>query len=84
MQFFLVNDRLYYSSSDESESNLKALKYIPLDRISVRPLPHEYLPDIGICLVDDRQVEGCKNVFSVTAGLHTYFFSAETKNEVLA
>lgn len=42
MQFYLVEDRLYYSADANREQPVEGTKtrYICLDRIPVRPLPH--------------------------------------------
>jgi hypothetical protein len=58
-QFYVSEDRLYYSA-DEKQAALR-VRYISLDRVPVRPLPHSRtprkglvstMPDIGIALVD--------------------------------
>lgn len=62
--------------------DLDRWKYIPIDRIPVRPLPHKYSPKVGVCLVEDRQVKGARHVFSISLRARTYFLSAETQSEV--
>lgn len=58
VQFYISEDRLYYTGD---EKNATRARYICLDRVPVRPLPHSRVPrkgwvgtvpDIGIALVD--------------------------------
>jgi hypothetical protein len=59
-QFYISEDRLYYTAN---EKNATRVRYICLDRVPVRPLPHSRtprkglvgtVPDIGIALVDPQ------------------------------
>lgn len=44
LQFYLEGDRLYYRADIEREEPIPGVKtrYIALDRVPVRPLPHRY------------------------------------------
>lgn len=46
--FYLMEDRLCYT---EDEDTLGPIKYLPLDRIPVRPYPRGYKPDIGVSIL---------------------------------
>ncbi|WIA17082.1 hypothetical protein OEZ85_013981 [Tetradesmus obliquus] len=86
------------SSTSSSSAALAAghVKYIPLDRISVRPLPHRQHaldpmhrshPDVGVAIIDARVLTGqpanspTRTVFSLVAGSHTHYLAADTLRE---
>ncbi|KAG2432966.1 hypothetical protein HXX76_008694 [Chlamydomonas incerta] len=61
--FYISEDRLYYTAN---EKNATRVRYICLDRVPVRPLPHSRtprkglvatVPDIGIALVDPHNMK---------------------------
>ena len=61
------------------------VKYIPIDRIPVRPTPRGLIVGTGITIVSDSQIvrsgpiEGKSGVvFAVVAGAHTHFWAAPT------
>ena len=67
MQFFIAEDRLYYTADPSQERTNGKTRYISLDRVPVRPLPHRRrrfdpstmtTPDIGVSLVDTRCDQG--------------------------
>ena len=89
LQFYLLDDRLCYYAGGGDEGDIH---YLPLDRIPVRALPRGYDPQIGVTLIDDRQVDvpmtltlgqrrkqGC--LFSIQCGSHTYYLAARTSAE---
>ena len=51
LQFYLAGDRLCYEDTPSASAEIK---YIPLDRIPMRALPHGYRPSLGVTLIDDR------------------------------
>lgn len=53
LQFYLLDDRLCYT---EEPGKIEDVRYIPLDRIPVRALPRGYGPQIGVTVIEDRQV----------------------------
>jgi len=72
------------------------MRYIPLDRIPVRPLPHRQHaldpfershPDVGVALIDNRVLTGQpttgprRAVFSIVAGAHTHYLAADSLTE---
>lgn len=88
-QFYLLNDRLCYTTPPSCPTAPTRVRYWPLDRIPVRPLPRGYAPAPGIAAVRDRQVEqrgpffgrhcwgrGC--VFSLQCGRETHYLAAPT------
>lgn len=75
--FYLVDDRLCYTCTP---SPRQMVRYLPLDRIPVRPLPRHYGPRIGVSKVSSSQVlrrpQG--SVFAVHCGRRTHFMAAES------
>lgn len=53
LQFYLLDDRLCYT---DEPGKVEDVRYIPLDRIPVRALPRGYGPQIGVNVIEDRQV----------------------------
>jgi hypothetical protein len=51
--FYLMEDRLCYT---ENEDTLGPIKYLPLDRIPVRPYPRGYKPDIGVSILSGNML----------------------------
>ena len=93
-QVWLLQDRLCYGPVSGSGNNID---YIPLDRITVRPLPRGYKPRIGVARVDDslvslldhskgdaapEQTEG--GVFSVQCGRKTVYWAADNSHDAKA
>ncbi|KAK9811699.1 hypothetical protein WJX72_008565 [[Myrmecia] bisecta] len=80
---WLTSDRLCFTSSQPGTSD--RAHYIPLDRVPVRALPRGYGPQIGVHLVEDRQVAAVSKrracTFSIQCGGHTHFFAADTACE---
>ncbi|DBA69854.1 TPA: hypothetical protein ACH3X2_012566 [Trebouxia sp. C0005] len=86
--FYLLDDRLCYT---DEPGTVEDVRYIPLDRIPVRALPRGYGPQIGVTVIEDRQIDkpelpaqsakkrAC--VFSVQCGTHTHFMAASTAAE---
>ena len=76
-QFYLLDDRLCYTNNPSSN---ESVKYLPLDRIPVRPLPRHYGPRIGVSristLQNPRRPVG--SVFGVHCGRRTHFMAAES------
>ena len=58
LQFYLLDDRLCYT---DEPGKVEDVRYIPLDRIPVRALPRGYGPQIGVTVLEDRQVVACSN-----------------------
>ena len=56
LQFYLLDDRLCYT---DEPGKVEDVRYIPLDRIPVRALPRGYGPQIGVTVIEDRQVVEC-------------------------
>lgn len=63
LQFYLHGDRLYYKTDEKMERIEGKVRYIPMDRVPVRPLPHRRkhidpgtmtTPEIGVAVVDNR------------------------------
>lgn len=64
LQFYLVDDRLYYSQDANKDQPVTSkTRYIVVDRVPVRPLPHRRkrvdpttmtTPDVGISMVHPR------------------------------
>lgn len=46
LQFFIAEDRLYYTADPEQERTTAKTRYIPLDRMPVRPLPHRWVAPV--------------------------------------
>lgn len=93
-QVWLLQDRLCYGPVSGSGNDIH---YIPLDRITVRPLPRGYKPRIGVASVDHslvsllshfkddaatEQTEG--RVFSVQYGLNTVYWAADNSHDAKA
>lgn len=76
-QFYLLDDRLCYT---HTPSTSQIVRYLPLDRIPVRPLPRHYGPRIGVSKVSSSQVlrRSQGSVFAVHCGRHTHFMAAES------
>ncbi|KAI8463909.1 MAG: Lipase/lipooxygenase [Monoraphidium minutum] len=81
------------SSSGGGGGGGGCVRYLPLDRIPVRPLPHRQHaldprgrghPDIGVAIIDARILTGGaaegagRSVLSVVVGSHTHYLAAET------
>lgn len=77
LQVYLLDDRLCYTNNPSSS---ESVKYLPLDRIPVRPLPRHYGPQIGVSRISSLQIprrpDGC--VFGVHCGRRTHFMAAES------
>lgn len=77
VQFYLLQDRLCYAKVSHTSQDAH---YIPLDRVTVRPLPRGYAVRIGISSIDSRQkpgrAPGC--IFSMQCGMRTHFMAADT------
>ncbi|KAL3141352.1 hypothetical protein ABBQ32_004935 [Trebouxia sp. C0010 RCD-2024] len=88
LQFYLLDDRLCYT---DEPGKVEDVRYIPLDRIPVRALPRGYGPQIGVTVIEDRQIDRTELppqsskkracVFSVQCGTHTHFMAAGTAAE---
>lgn len=91
VQVWLLQDRLCYTSDYGTQANVH---YIPLGRITVRPLPKGYKPRIGVQHVDaslialpearagnalPQQPQG--RLFSVQYGSRTVYWAADTSRE---
>ncbi|CAL8467001.1 g6537 [Coccomyxa elongata] len=76
-QFYLVDDRLCYT---HTPSKSQIVRYLPLDRIPVRPLPRHYGPRIGVSKVSSSQLlrRPQSSVFAVHCGRRTHFMAAES------
>jgi hypothetical protein len=79
---FLTADRLYYSPREsaatgavKNETSPVTCRYLPLDRLPVRPRPRGYDPQPGVARVDARQV-GAAGVFAVACGGTSHLFAA--------
>lgn len=96
LQFFIADDRLYFTADPANERTSGRTRYICLDRVPVRPLPHRRrhfdpttmtTPDIGVSIVDTRVLAhlGVKlkpnTCFGIVSGAHTYFLAADTPEE---
>ncbi|BDA40689.1 probable lipoxygenase homology domain-containing protein 1 at C-terminar half [Coccomyxa sp. Obi] len=77
--FYLLDDRLCYTYI-YTPSPSQVVRYLPLDRIPVRPLPRHYGPRIGVSKVRSSQVlrrpQG--SVFAVHCGRRTHFMATES------
>lgn len=94
MQVWLLQDRLCFAPLPISGDTTS---YIPLDRITVRPLPKGYRPNIGVALNDEPPVtlsgrhadhaaakKTRASVFSVQYGLKTAYWAAANAQEAKA
>ncbi|CAG9467560.1 unnamed protein product [Pedinophyceae sp. YPF-701] len=87
--FFLLPDRLCYAREPDPPPGSR-LKYLPLDKFPIRPLPRQYKPQPAVTLLERRLVPGAwelhptKAAFSLTCGVHTYFLMAESDAEAQA
>ena len=77
LQFYLLDDRLCYTHAPSSG---QVVRYLPLDRIPVRPLPRHYGPHISVSKISSSQVlrrpQG--SVIAVHCGRRTHFMAAES------
>jgi hypothetical protein len=84
---FLTAERLYYSSRESAATgaakNEVACRYLPLDRLPVRPRPRGYDPQPGVTRVDARQV-GAAGAFAVACGGTSHLFAAPGAAEAVA
>ena len=84
------------ASGGSGRAQGSTVHYIPLDRISLRPLPHRAHaadpvarshPDIGVAVIASRlltaQAAGSptRAVISIAAGSHTHYLAAESDDE---
>ena len=77
-QVFLLDDRLCYADGPGAAPDAR---YLPLDRVPVRPLPRGYGPRAGVTLLDARQAPrraraDVGGAFSVQCGRHTHLLAA--------
>ena len=90
-QVWLLQDRLCYVPITSAG---KSIQYIPLDRITVRPLPRGYQPCIGVQHIDEIMValqasragktmsgQPPGRAFSVQYGARTVYWAARTSQE---
>eukprot|EP00798_Chlamydomonas_sp_ICE-L_P013676 gene13676-19564_t len=99
LSFYISEDRLYFTADANRERAVGKTRYIALDRIPVRPLPHRRrrvdpstmsTPDIGVSMVDTRVMAhlGVKlkpsTCFGIVSGAHTYYLAAESPEEARA
>ena len=91
VQVWLLRDRLCYASVFNTQDTIH---YIPLDRITVRPLPRGYKPRIGVQHVDTSLIalpearagnaapeQPHGRVFSVQYGSRMVYWAADTSTE---
>ena len=76
-QCYLLDDRLCYTNNPSTN---ESVKYLPLDRIPVRPLPRHYRPRIGVSRISTLQIprRPVGSVFGVHCGRRTHFMAAES------
>ncbi len=85
-QVFLLDDRLCYADGPGAAPDAR---YLPLDRVPVRPLPRGYGPRAGVTLLDARQAPrraraDVGGAFSVQCGRHTHLLAAASAEDAQA
>jgi len=83
---FLLDDRLCYADGPGAAPDAR---YLPLDRVPVRPLPRGYGPRAGVALLDARQAPrraraDAGGAFSVQCGRHTHLLAAASAEDAQA